>query len=140
MPTPVRRSQATSTSFRPKGRWGDSRTGKAALIRDAFRRLISGEPNTCTARQREAAGVLTAAGKTKWDWSPLQKVLIGWRPAGVRTYNREPLRDAGGNLVKGTWQPIISLGARRRHRYARKSNHQEGAPMKLAVPRHRHLW
>ncbi|MCM3615711.1 recombinase family protein [Microbacterium enclense] len=85
---------------------------EASLIRDAVSQLIEGESITGIARQWESAGVLTAAGKEKWEWSPLQKVLVGWRTAGVRTYRREPMRDADGKLVMGTWEPIITLEER----------------------------
>ncbi|SMX90664.1 Site-specific DNA recombinase [Brevibacterium iodinum ATCC 49514] len=82
---------------------------EAALIRAGVERLKQGESVTTIARDWERQGIKTAAGKDEWPWQTLHRVLVGWRTAGVRTYKREPLRDSTGELVMGTWEPIISL-------------------------------
>jgi len=56
-------------------------------------------------------GVLNSAGN-EWEWLTVRRVLTGWRTAGVRTYQREPVRTEEGDLVMGTWEPIISLKER----------------------------
>jgi len=88
------------------------RESEAALIRAAVKKVIAGSSITAIAREWEAAGVLTAAGNTKWEHSTLKKVLLGWRTAGIRTYQREPLFDERGELVHGLWEPIITLDER----------------------------
>ncbi|NHU85897.1 hypothetical protein GWK18_09930 [Kocuria sp. JC486] len=55
------------------------------------------------------AGIKTASGNDKWQWTTMKNVLLGWRAAGVRTYRRKPLSDGAGGYVKGIWEPIISL-------------------------------
>lgn len=85
---------------------------EAALIREAVDKIIDGASITSIAREWEKRGIKTAAGSATWSWSPLQRLLTGWRTAGVRTYHREPVRDAQGQLVRGQWEPIISLDQR----------------------------
>jgi site-specific DNA recombinase len=85
---------------------------EAELVRQAVRDLIGGASITNIRRSWEKAGILTAAGGKVWEWSVLQRVLVGWRTAGVRTYNRKPLYDADGKLVMGAWEPIITLAER----------------------------
>lgn len=88
------------------------RSAEADLIKEAVQKVIDGKSITAIASEWEEAGVLTAAGNTTWEWSVLRKILVGWRTAGVRTYKREPLYDADGKLVMGTWEPIITLEQR----------------------------
>lgn len=82
---------------------------EAELIRKAVTRIKGGASIASISDEWEAAGVPTAAGGEKWEWSVVHRVLLGWRTAGVRTYRREPLYDAEGELVMGAWTPIISL-------------------------------
>ena len=85
------------------------RESEASLVRAAVEKLKAGASITEIRREWEAAGVLTAAGGAVWEHGALKRVLVGWRTAGVRTYKREPLLDADGQLVRGLWEPIISL-------------------------------
>lgn len=85
------------------------REEEAARVRDAVEKIQRGSSITAIAREWERAGVLTAAGGSSWDWTTVRQVCIGWRSAGIRTYRREPLTDSAGELVRGTWEPLISL-------------------------------
>lgn len=85
------------------------RESEASLVRDAIEKIKAGASVTEVRHEWEAAGVLTAAGRSEWEHSALKRVLVGWRAAGVRTYKREPLYDTEGKLVVGLWEPIISL-------------------------------
>lgn len=94
---------------------------EAALIREGLQKILEGSTVTAIAREWEAAGVLTAAGNAKWEHGVLRNVLTGWRTAGIRTYRtqskdgtdtREPLLDADGEMVRGIWEPIITLEER----------------------------
>lgn len=97
---------------RPFG-WEDDavtlREEEASLIREAVKKLKQGASVASIRDEWEAAGVRTAAGGERWEHGVLKRVLVGWRTAGVRTYRREPVRDAAGELVMGQWDPIISL-------------------------------
>lgn len=90
---------------------------EAALIRKGVEDLIKGKSLMSIGRQWEAAGVLTAAGKAEWSWQTLNRVLVGYRTAGIRTLTervpgkpekREPLKDVNGEFVRGTWEAIIT--------------------------------
>lgn len=82
---------------------------EAQHIRAAIAKIKQGESITTIGHEWERAGIKTAAGKDSWPWQTLRRVLVGWRTVGIRTYKREPLVDATGNYVKGTWEPIISV-------------------------------
>lgn len=100
---------------RPFGWKADGKTldeTEAALVREGVADLIRGMSIDTIRKRWEKAGVLTAAGNEKWAWTTVKNVLTGWRTAGVRTYHREPLLDTDGNLVMGTWEPIITLEER----------------------------
>lgn len=88
------------------------RAEEAELVRKAVKDVIAGKTITAIAREWEAKGIPTASGGLRWEWSPLHKILTGWRTAGVRTYQRKEVRDADGKLVMGAWEPIITLEER----------------------------
>lgn len=85
---------------------------EAARIREGLADVLAGASLSSVAKKWEKAGVLTAAGGTKWEYSVIHRVVLGWRTAGVRTYKREPLKDESGAYVRGTWEPIITLEER----------------------------
>jgi site-specific DNA recombinase len=107
---------------RPFG-WEDDgitiREGEAGIIRTAIQQIKGGASIASIQHGWNQAGVRTAVDpeqskkETKpdgqWEWSVVYRVLLGWRTAGIRTRHREPLRDADGHLVRGMWEPIISL-------------------------------
>lgn len=100
---------------RPFGWKKDGKTieaEEAELIRDAVKKIIAGKSITALAKEWEEAGILTAAGGSKWNWNVLRKILVGWRTAGVRTYRRKPLLNTDGSYVMGTWEQIITLEER----------------------------
>lgn len=82
---------------------------EATRVREAVEKIKRGMSITAIAREWERAGYLTAAGGTAWEWTTVKQVCLGWRAAGVRTYKREPLYDKLGELVRGEWEPLISL-------------------------------
>ncbi len=95
------------------------RESEASLIREAVEELKAGASIATIQHGWNRAGVRTAVDPSQskketkpdgqWEWSVVHRVLLGWRTAGVRTYRREPLRDAAGKFIMGTWEPIISL-------------------------------
>lgn len=82
---------------------------EAQHIRAGVEKLKQGASVTQIRREWERTGIKTAAGNNDWPWQTIQRVLVGWRTAGVRTYHRKPLRNATGELVMGEWEPIITL-------------------------------
>ncbi|GLJ62231.1 resolvase [Microbacterium barkeri] len=87
------------------------RTEEAAAIREAVQEIIGGASITAICRKWNQQGIKTTDGK-EWKWTPLRRVLLGWRSAGVRVYQGQPLYDPDGQLVMGSWEPIISLEER----------------------------
>ncbi|GAA1494715.1 recombinase family protein [Curtobacterium herbarum] len=88
------------------------RPAEAEAIREAVRSIIAGASITSIRRQWERDGVLTTDGKSSWGWTPVKRTLFGWKTAGVRSLNHEPLYDDSGALVMGNWEPIITLEER----------------------------
>jgi len=84
---------------------------EAPLIRAAVDDILRGATITQIARKWEKAGVKTTTGNDLWRWFPLRRVLLGWRTAGIREYNGEPMR-VDNELVKAEWEPIISVEER----------------------------
>ncbi|MCY1696480.1 recombinase family protein [Curtobacterium sp. SL109] len=95
------------------------REEEANLIRSAIEKIKNGASIASIQHEWNRAGIRTAVDpeqskkKTKptgeWEWSVVYRVLLGWRTVGVRTRHREPLRDGHGELVKGAWEPIITI-------------------------------
>lgn len=95
------------------------REPEAQLIREAIAEIKAGATIASIRHRWNQAGIKTAVDPEQskkedkpdgqWSWTVVNRTLLGWRTAGVRTYKRKPLRDADGELVMGTWEPIISL-------------------------------
>ncbi|MGO3342198.1 MAG: recombinase family protein [Glutamicibacter arilaitensis] len=95
------------------------REPEAQLIREAVEEVKAGATIASIRHKWNQAGIKTAVDPEQskkvekpdgqWGWSVVSRTLLGWRTAGVRTYKRKPLRDTEGELVMGTWEPIISL-------------------------------
>lgn len=95
------------------------REDEASLIRAAIEEIKAGATIAGIRHSWNKAGIKTAVDPAQskkadkpsgeWEWSVVHRVLLGWRTAGIRTRHREPLRDENGELVKGQWEPIISL-------------------------------
>ncbi|MEV8265157.1 recombinase family protein [Microbacterium sp. NPDC077057] len=83
------------------------RTEEAAAIREAVQEIIGGASITSIRRKWNQQGIKTTDGK-QWAWTPVHRVLLGWRTAGVRVYQGQPLYDEDGQPVRGSWDPIIS--------------------------------
>lgn len=88
------------------------RPEEAKAIRAAVTAVIGGSSITSIRRKWEREGVLTTDGKKEWGWTPVQRTLFGWKTAGVRSLNGEPLFDETGAMVMGQWEPIITLEER----------------------------
>lgn len=87
------------------------RENEAQHIRQGIEMVKRGASIGQVQNEWNSAGVLNSAGN-EWEWLTVRRVLTGWRTAGVRTYQREPVRTEEGGLVMGTWEPIISLEER----------------------------
>ncbi len=90
----------------------DARTHRAdevALIREAVNDLLTGASITTIRKRWQSEGVLTTDGKSDWGWTPVHRVLLGWKTAGVRSLNGKPLYDGDGKIIMGDWEPIISM-------------------------------
>lgn len=87
------------------------RPEEVALIREGIGRVLNGEALSTIGADWTRRGILTASERTEWEHGTLKRVLTGWRTAGVRTVNREPLYK-DGQLVMGIWQPIITFEER----------------------------
>lgn len=95
------------------------RESEAIVIRQAVEEIKSGASIASIQHRWNQAGIRTAVDPEQskkavkpdgqWEWSVVYRVLLGWRTVGIRTRHRQPLRDADGQLVRGTWEPIISL-------------------------------
>jgi len=88
------------------------RPAEAETIRAAVRAVIGGASITSIRRKWEQEGVQTTDGKSTWGWTPVQRTLFGWKTAGVRSLNGQPLYDENGVMVMGSWEPIITLEER----------------------------
>lgn len=84
---------------------------EANLIQEAVQKILEGTALATIRDDWNSRGVLTAAGKP-WEHTGLKRVLTSWRTAGVQTRYREPLYDGDGELVMGTWTPIIDMATR----------------------------
>jgi DNA invertase Pin-like site-specific DNA recombinase len=73
---------------------------EAELIRDAARRLLSGDSLRGVAAEWNAAGITTTAGG-RWSQHVLRRVLMSGRIAGLRDHRGETVGEA-------TWPAIIS--------------------------------
>lgn len=95
------------------------RESEATVIRQAVEEIKAGASIASIQHRWNQAGIRTAVDPEQskkavkpdgqWEWSVVYRVLLGWRTVGIRTRHRQPLRDADGQLVRGTWEPIISL-------------------------------
>jgi site-specific DNA recombinase len=87
------------------------RLAEAEQIRHGIEMVKRGASIGQVQNDWNSKGILNSAGN-EWEWLTVRRVLTGWRTAGVRTYQREPVRTEEGNLVMGAWEPIISLEER----------------------------
>lgn len=97
------------------------RPTEAALVREGLTSILQGSSLTAIAQDWERRGVRTAADRERWDTGTVKRVLTGWRAAGIRTYKatdsagrvtRDPILDKDGQMVRGEWEPIITLEER----------------------------
>ncbi len=82
---------------------------EARLIQEAVRKVIAGASIRQIGKAWEEQGITSTRGTTYWGHSRVKDALFSWKVAGIRAYNGEPVYDAAGELVKGNWEPIISL-------------------------------
>jgi site-specific DNA recombinase len=79
---------------------GTTNAAEAAVVLDAFGRLLRGESLAAITRAMQAAGLPTARGNA-WADNGVRVVLLNPRYAGVRTYKGDP-------VAEGTWEKIIT--------------------------------
>lgn len=110
---------------RPFGYERDGMTlvpNEAAMIRDAVRRLLMGEPQASICRGWNEAGMLTASG-AQWRVGTLRNILLSPRLAGLRAYKGEIVGKAAWSeiLERPMWEQVRALltdPARRQERPA----------------------
>ncbi|MBV8540278.1 MAG: recombinase family protein [Pseudonocardiales bacterium] len=82
--------------MRPFGWEADRRTireSEAAVLREAYARVLAGEPIRALVRDFNARGLLNASGRP-WRHPTLREVLLHARHAGLRTHNGTVVGDA----------------------------------------------
>jgi DNA invertase Pin-like site-specific DNA recombinase len=84
---------------------------EAALIRDAFTRLMTGAAINEVVREWNAAGVTTSKGNA-WTANAFRRMFVNPRYKGVRAAYRnnrwETVTDASGSPVKAVWEPLLT--------------------------------
>lgn len=125
----LQKAQAGSTNqgTRPFG-WAEDKRSlhrrEARLLRRAVQDVIDGVPTREVARRWNAAGVTTTRGG-EWTHTSVRQVLRNPRLAGWRVHQRAEktaaarragerlawrdlvARDAGGEMVRGEWAPMV---------------------------------
>lgn len=83
--------------------------GQAAVIREAAERILDGEPKTAIARDLSARGVRGLSG-AEIGANTISNWFRAGTIAGLRVHRGELLRDkVTGELVRGTWAPILDV-------------------------------
>jgi site-specific DNA recombinase len=97
-------------SRRPFG-WRKDRTRinkrEAALIRAAVPRILAGVSCVTLAREWNARGIPTVTG-AQWKAPTIRNIFLSPRLCGRAVYRGEVLRGADGEVVRGTWEPIVT--------------------------------
>jgi site-specific DNA recombinase len=101
------------------------RDDEAALIREAFERILAGESRRAITKDWHARGILTSEGKP-WSITRLGSLLASPRLIGKRVHRGEVISD-------GNWEPI--LDATTQQRVVRKMRRQ-GASHRAGRQRH----
>jgi site-specific DNA recombinase len=82
------------------------REDEAELLREAARRVLAGEGTTRIVKDWNRRG-LTMPGGSPWQPTPLRRVLLAPRVAGLRQHQGEVLIDAQGQPVAAAWDAIL---------------------------------
>jgi hypothetical protein len=82
------------------------REREAGLLREAARRVLAGEGTTRIVKDWNRRGVRMPGGSL-WQATPLRRVLLAPRVAGLRQHQGEVLADAEGQPVAARWPAII---------------------------------
>jgi site-specific DNA recombinase len=95
---------------RPYGWEFDKRTireSEAAVIREAYRRILAGEPIRALVRDFNTRGLFTTTGR-KWTHATLLGVLKYARHAGLRTHKGTPVGNADWPALvpSETWRAV----------------------------------
>lgn len=85
------------------------REPEAEAIRWAFQHLIEGGSLRSIAKRWNDMGLRGPQKGNLWSPSVAGRTLRTARLAGIREYRRELLRNPEGDLVRGTWPPIVSF-------------------------------
>jgi site-specific DNA recombinase len=87
---------------------------EARLIQEAVAKVIDGASIRQIGKGWEELGITSTRGTTYWGHSRVKDALFSWKVAGIRPYRGEPVFDAQGEMVRGEWEPIISVEDRAR--------------------------
>jgi site-specific DNA recombinase len=82
------------------------REEEAELLREAARRVLAGEGTTRIVKDWNRRG-LRMPGGSPWQATPLRRVLLAPRSAGLRQHQGEVLTDEKGQPVQAVWPAII---------------------------------
>jgi len=98
--------------FRPFG-WKANKTElhpvEAAAVKSAVDRILAGASLRTIVREWNDAEITTTAGGP-WKQATLRQYLKNPRLVGLRTHQREVLKDEQGKPVKGLWEPMLTTG------------------------------
>lgn len=81
---------------------------QAALIREAARRILAGEPRSRVAKDFAKRGIKGAKGADIGE-NTVRRWFDSTTIAGLRAHRGELLRDDNGELVRGIWEPILDV-------------------------------
>jgi DNA invertase Pin-like site-specific DNA recombinase len=101
--------------YRPYGYEADRlmvREAEAGIIRECARRVLAGEPIRSVARDFNARGIPTAAGK-QWSAQTLKRTMVSGRISGQREHQPRPRSQAsrkiaGEIVAPAAWPAIIT--------------------------------
>ena len=80
---------------------------EAALIRDAFKKVVAGVRLRTITKDWNEQNVTTVTGKA-WTTTTLRQILTNPRLCGNRTYRGEVLKGPDESPVRGVWEPILT--------------------------------
>lgn len=80
--------------------------GEAAIVREAYRRLLAGEGVYTVAMDFNRRGLVTLKGNP-WTTASLRSVVKRWRNCGVSIYR-------GEEVGQGQWEPIVDRATHER--------------------------
>ena len=72
------------------------------LVREAVKRVLSGESLYAISKDWNERGIATVTGKSEWSPKTLKQILIAGRIAGFRDYH-------GEHIASDQWKPLVKV-------------------------------